>query len=623
MKKLFFSRWHIATKLLVVNLAIFLIFGSVVTAVFVAFNSIEEFMTTIVNEDVRQIIHNADTGRKLSSIFSDTSHLTMNFLEQDGFLRLHGEHLLKAAESLPTQETNTLMKESLQDFIQNLRSLIGQALSVSDIFKEMKSLEKELDIGMSELNDLIAKTTVMVMMEGRDISGLEKLALDTPWYWEKLLRISMLIDQFTQDHIHAATAKKEDKMFSLLNELEVRCRPITDSEPDVAAFGKRFVQTLGRYKEVIADYQNHLIKFQAQLNQTKASQKQTLSAMHATDARIAQNTLGIQERIRSKMRFSEKVLLLLSAGIFAVLLFITYAVFKMVRPLKEIIEGLTQTHKTVLSASGQVSSVSRALSEGSSDQAASTEETSSSLEEISAMARENAENANHADQLEKETNRLIERADGSMDQLIRSMRDISESSKATSKIIRTIDEIAFQTNLLALNAAIEAARAGESGAGFAVVAEEVRRLAMKATEAARHTATLIEGIMKRIEGGAAIVILTGESFSEVVENAARVGKLLEKIATASDDQSAKISHISHAVGEIEKITQQNAANAEESAAASSEMDVQASQMKGFVDALRTVVGGKTGVRSSAFRRPQHRLKAELQTWQVGRNCELD
>ena len=206
------------------------------------------------------------------------------------------------------------------------------------------------------------------------------------------------------------------------------------------------------------------------------------------------------------------------------------------------------------------------------------------------MSKENAKNANHADRLEKETNRLIEQAYLSMEKVTRSMETISESSKETSKIIKAIDEVAFQTNLLALNAAIEAARAGEAGAGFAVVAEEVRRLAMKAADAAKHTSILIEETMKRIEAGGSIVTVTGESFSAVVKNAAKVGKLLEKIAVSSDDQSLKIVHISNAVGEIEKVTQRNAANAEESASVSSEMNAQAGQVKRFVTDLEILIG---------------------------------
>lgn len=597
MKKKRFSHWHIATKLLLINLTIFLIFGGVVAAVFVAFHNIENFMTTIVNKDVKQTIQNADTGRKLSNIFSDTSHLTMTFLEQDDLLKTHGEHLVMTSKSLITQETEAVLKESLQDFIQNLRALIGQASLVSDTFRQMKSIEKELDAGMGEMNDLIAKTTVMVMMEGRDVSGLEKLGLDIPWYWEKLLRISILIDRLTRDYIHAATgdADKEDqiteKIFSLLSELEVRCRPIAESEPDVAEFGKKFAENLIRYKETIADYQNKLKAFQKLINKRDDSQREILSVMQKTDARIAQKTSDIQERIRSKIRLSEKVLVLLSAVIFVILLLITYAVFKMVRPLKEIIAGLTQSYKSVLSASGQVSSASRELSEGSSEQAASTQETSSSLETLSSMASENAAGADQADKLEKETNELIERANTSMDELTRSMADISESSKRTSNIIKTIDEIAFQTNLLSLNAAIEAARAGAAGVGFAVVAEEVRNLAMRTTKEAKNIAALIEETLEKISNGSEMVTTTHKAFFKVAQNAVRVAELVDNIAGSSDEQFVKIAYIANAVGAIEKISQQNAANAEESAAASLQMEAQAGEMKGFVDALQTVVGG--------------------------------
>jgi len=597
MKKLF-SHWHIATKLLAINLLILMIFSGVIGIMFISFHKMENFMTTIIKQDVSQMLRNAETGRELSNIFADTSHLRMKFIEEEDFLASRGDPLLKSAESLLERNRNTHLGEYLHDFVRNLRSLVKQAEVASSIFKKMKSFEHELDTHMSTLGDLIDKTTVLVMMEGRDVSELEKLALDLPWYWEKLLRISILVRKSNYEHIHLTTEedKKEENLrqiFSLLDELGMRLLPVKKSEPDVAALGKTFADTLQRYKVSIAECHEELMKFQKHVSKTDASQKQVVAAMQETDTRISQKTEEIQNRIRARTEFSETIIILLSCAIFVVLAFITYTVFRMVRPLKAIIDGLTGTYRQVLFASEQVTSSSRSLSQGSSEQAASTEETSSSLEEVSSMSRENAENANHADQLEKETNRLIEKADESMDQIIRSMKDITESSKTTSKIIQTIDDIAFQTNLLALNAAIEAARAGEAGAGFAVVAEEVRRLAMRAAEAARHTATLIEGTMKKIEEGSAIVIITGEGFSQVVGNAARVGKLLAKIAAASDEQSLKISHISNAVGEIEKITQQNAANAEESAAAAAEMNTQAGQMKEFVDALRTVVGGKS------------------------------
>jgi methyl-accepting chemotaxis protein len=181
-----------------------------------------------------------------------------------------------------------------------------------------------------------------------------------------------------------------------------------------------------------------------------------------------------------------------------------------------------------------------------------------------------------------------------MAHLTASMDEISKASEATSKIIKTIDEIAFQTNLLALNAAVEAARAGEAGAGFAVVADEVRNLAMRAAEAAKNTANLIEGTVKKIKEGSAIVQTTNAEFSEVQISAARMGELVGEISAASGEQAQGIEQIRKAVTEMENVVQRNAGNAEESASASEEMSAQAGQMKRFVAELVTMVGGANG-----------------------------
>jgi methyl-accepting chemotaxis protein len=171
------------------------------------------------------------------------------------------------------------------------------------------------------------------------------------------------------------------------------------------------------------------------------------------------------------------------------------------------------------------------------------------------------------------------------------MEEITRAAEETSKIIRTIDEIAFQTNLLALNAAVEAARAGEAGAGFAVVADEVRNLAMRAAEAARNTAALIEGTVKKVKDGSQIVSETDEAFDKVAEGAARVGELLAEIAAASTEQSQGIEQINKAVSEMDKVIQKTASSAEESASASEQMNAQAVQMKAMVGELVSIVGG--------------------------------
>jgi len=245
----------------------------------------------------------------------------------------------------------------------------------------------------------------------------------------------------------------------------------------------------------------------------------------------------------------------------------------------------------VASASGQVSTSSQQLAEGASEQAASIEETSSSLEEMSSMTKKNAENAGQADNLMKEANQVVSQANDSMNELTTSMDEISKASEETSKIIKTIDEIAFQTNLLALNAAVEAARAGEAGAGFAVVADEVRNLAMRAADAAKNTADLIEGTVKKVGDGSELVTRTNEAFGQVAESAQKVGELVGEISAASNEQSQGIEQVNKAVVEMDKVVQQNAANAEESASASEEMNAQAEQMKASVGELVALVGG--------------------------------
>ena len=262
------------------------------------------------------------------------------------------------------------------------------------------------------------------------------------------------------------------------------------------------------------------------------------------------------------------------------------------RPINRVVVGLTDGADQVAAASNQVSSSSQQLAEGTSEQAASLEETSSSLEEMSSMTKQNAENAQIAsDMMNKEAAPNFQMMGERMSMMEKAMQASVAASGETAKIIKTIDEIAFQTNLLALNAAVEAARAGEAGAGFAVVADEVRNLAMRATEAAKNTQDLISNSTDRIKEATGIYSQVSEVMEKNGQIAKKVTDLIGEIAAASQEQAHGIAQINIAVSEMDKVTQQSAANAEESASASEEMNAQAEQMKSYVADLAQVIGG--------------------------------
>jgi methyl-accepting chemotaxis protein len=291
----------------------------------------------------------------------------------------------------------------------------------------------------------------------------------------------------------------------------------------------------------------------------------------------------------------EKRVHLASISAVAVLLKVIFSLImvrSITRPINRVILALTEGADEVASASRQVASASGSLAQGASGQAASIEETTSSLEEMAAITKQNAENADHADHLSKTANQVFQKANASMCELVGSMDAISSTSKETQEIIGTIDEIAFQTNLLALNAAVEAARAGEAGAGFAVVADEVRNLAMRAAEAARNTSQLIEGTVGKIRDGSEVVNAAGSAFSEAASGATKVSELIGAIAKASGEQAQGIDVVNRAAIEIDRVVQQMAANAEESASASGEMNAQAERISGIVHELSVIIGGR-------------------------------
>ena len=294
-----------------------------------------------------------------------------------------------------------------------------------------------------------------------------------------------------------------------------------------------------------------------------------------------------------KVLTNQLKLALIQLGVFAIGFFIMVQLINrlVVKTITGLSGELDEAANQVAAAAGEVSSSSQALAEGASEQAAAVEQTSASLEEMSVMIKQDADNARQANGLMKEANQIISDADASMKRLTTSMGEIASASSETQKIVKTIDAIAFQTNLLALNAAVEAARAGEAGAGFAVVADEVRNLAMRAADAARNTSDLIEGTVLRIKTGSALVEETSATFNSAAQATDRIGTIIEEMAGSAGEQAKAIDQVTTAIHEIDRVTQSNAASAEEAAAASEQLAAQSEVMKNSVGNLLTLVGG--------------------------------
>lgn len=313
---------------------------------------------------------------------------------------------------------------------------------------------------------------------------------------------------------------------------------------------------------------------------------------------LVQETIGIEQSglrnqvttVQRKARFTVVAISLIGLGLGIACSFLI--IRNITQSVNVIVRRLEQCSLETYIASQQLFSRSESLARDSSEQAASIEETSSSLEQVNAMTEKNAENAETAKELARDTRVAAESGAESMQDMIVAMQDIKDSSGDIAKIIKTIDEIAFQTNILALNAAVEAARAGESGAGFAVVADEVRSLAHRSSEAAAITARKIENSVEKSERGVALNERVADNLQTIVDHTQHMDELVAQISDASIEQNRGVSLIQNAISSIDGVTQRNASGAEETASSSKGLLTQSNAMQGAIADLVTVISGK-------------------------------
>jgi len=315
----------------------------------------------------------------------------------------------------------------------------------------------------------------------------------------------------------------------------------------------------------------------------------------ATDEIVGREQGALQSDLDTVRSRTASVRLMVFAGVFIAFLVALFAVRSMIsanRSLWTHSQELREGTEHVVAAAGQVATSAQGLSQASTHQAASLQETSASMEEMASMTRKNAENAVQAAELATDVAHQVRSANDALSDMVSSMTAIRESSNKVAKIIKVIDEIAFQTNILALNAAVEAARAGEAGMGFAVVAGEVRNLAQRSAQAAKDTASLLEESIARSQEGTGRVEQVAHSIASITDNVARVKGMVEEVRQASGQQAQGIDQVTQAIAQMESVTQTTAATAEESAAASEELNAQAEQSMAVVRRLEMLVSGK-------------------------------
>ena len=376
------------------------------------------------------------------------------------------------------------------------------------------------------------------------------------------------------------------------------------------------VTLIGTLADAVKSYGTTAEKFQTELRggdfekamatldqQVGPAQSKVEGGLKALSAQYSKLSLGAGASTIELMATTERFGLVGSSvlgGLTLLCLVVTVIATRGIsRRLRETNEALRSSTGIVQDNAGLVASSSHSLADGSSEQAAALEETSASLEELNSMTKRNAESAQQAKVAATQARTSADTGSEHMKAMNIAMSAIKASSDGIAKIIKTIDEIAFQTNILALNAAVEAARAGEAGAGFAVVAEEVRALAQRSATAAKETADKIEDSVAKSQQGAQLSAQVAGSFETIQQQIRQLDQLVGEIATASQEQNQGIAQVTTAVSQMDKITQANAASAEETAAASQELNNQAVILSEAVTSLQTLMGDQSAAHHAA------------------------
>ncbi|MDD4583839.1 MAG: methyl-accepting chemotaxis protein [Eubacteriales bacterium] len=515
---------------------------------------IEEVAAEAVNGDIKNAKLNIDdfTGeyKKIASGFNNVIKAMQRPLEET--LQI----LTKMAVNDYTVSMNTnymgdflVVSNSINDVQKRLFDVQNIAVKIAK--GDISELENFRKVGKRSENDHLSPALISMMetIENlfREITGLAGAAE------EGNLNVRGDVSKFEGEYI-----KIIEGMNATLEAVVKPLKEVTDVMEQLCT-GNLGTMVEGDYKgdyAILTNSVNTMIKLLTHI----------INEIGSNLTEIAQGNLDIPEIREYKGNFGD----------------ISDSLNKIINALNEIMRDINTAAEQTAVGAEQISDSSQILSRGSEEQASSIEEVTSSITEMAVQVKQNAGNANQANELSLTAKVDAEKGDEQMKEMLQAMFDINESSSNISKIIKVIDEIAFQTNILALNAAVEAARAGQYGKGFAVVAEEVRNLAQRSASAAKETTTMIEDSIEKVDAGTKIANNTAQALNDIVESITKANVLVGQITEASNEQAEAISQVNQAIEQVSQVIQTNSATAEEGASASEELSGQAEILKQMI-----------------------------------------